>query len=137
MKDAVRQVSEAGTPNLVTGTSKTFRSLARITGAAPSAAGPYVRRELRLADLSLWTQRLAAMSVADRSHLPGVSEARALQLLAGALVAEAALELLGAASLEICPWALREGLILRRLDQLLFEGPLRPTAIGPLAFEAH
>jgi exopolyphosphatase/guanosine-5'-triphosphate,3'-diphosphate pyrophosphatase len=29
--------------------------------------------------------------------------------------------------MEICPWALREGLILRRLDQLVFEGPLDPA----------
>ena len=28
---------------------------------------------------------------------------------------------------KICPWALREGLILRRLDQLVFEGPLEPA----------
>jgi exopolyphosphatase/guanosine-5'-triphosphate,3'-diphosphate pyrophosphatase len=67
------------------------------------------------------------MKVEDRLHLPGVSEARAPQLLAGALVAEAALELFEFPSLEICPWALREGLILRRLDQLVFAGPLDPA----------
>jgi exopolyphosphatase/guanosine-5'-triphosphate,3'-diphosphate pyrophosphatase len=109
-------------PNLVAGTSKTFRSLARITGAAPSAAGPFVRRELRLRDLRFWTQRLAAMPVEDRASLPGVSPVRAPQLLAGALVAEAAMELFKVESLEICPWALREGLILRRFDHLLLEG---------------
>ena len=67
------------------------------------------------------------MEVEDRLNLPGVSEARAPQLLAGALVAEAALELFEFPSMEICPWALREGLILRRLDQLVFEGPLEPA----------
>lgn len=122
LRDAVKEVGKAGKPNLVTGTSKTFRSLARIAGAAPSAAGPFVRRELQLTDLTLWTQRLAAMSVEDRSHLPGVSELRAPQILAGALVAEAALELYGEQTMEICPWALREGLILRRFDQLVAEG---------------
>jgi exopolyphosphatase/guanosine-5'-triphosphate,3'-diphosphate pyrophosphatase len=66
------------------------------------------------------------MSSEDRAHLPGVSETRALQLLAGALVAEAAMELFEVEELEICPWALREGLILRRLDQLVFDGPLAP-----------
>ncbi len=123
LKDPVRKFSTFGPPNLVTGSSKTFRSLARITGAAPSGMGPYVKRQLRLSDLGLWTQRLCAMSTADRLHLPGVSETRAGQLLAGALVAEAALELFKVPSLEICPWALREGLILRRLDQLVFDGP--------------
>ena len=38
--------------------------------------------------------------------------------IAGALVAEAVLDLLGLDALEICPWALREGIILRRLDAM-------------------
>lgn len=62
--------------------------------------------------------RLAGMSADERSRLPGVSEGRSRQLLAGALVAEAAMDLFGVETLEICPWALREGVILRRLDHL-------------------
>jgi exopolyphosphatase/guanosine-5'-triphosphate,3'-diphosphate pyrophosphatase len=65
-----------------------------------------------------WLPRLATMPVAERATLPGVSGQRAAQLLAGALVADAAMDLLGASELELCPWALREGLILRRLDSL-------------------
>jgi exopolyphosphatase / guanosine-5'-triphosphate,3'-diphosphate pyrophosphatase len=127
MEPAVRGFDKLGRANLVAGTSKTFRSLARIAGAAPSGAGPYVRRELHATDLGLWAQRISAMTVEDRLHLPGVSVARAPQLLAGALVAEAALELFKFPSMELCPWALREGLILRRLDQLVFDGPLDPA----------
>ena len=33
-------------------------------------------------------------------------------------MAEAALDLFGVESVEICPWALREGVILRRLDRM-------------------
>ncbi|MDQ4492090.1 Ppx/GppA family phosphatase [Sinomonas sp. ASV486] len=136
LRPAVKGFEKLGRPNLVTGTSKTFRSLARIAGAAPSAAGPYVRRVLLRTDLGLWAQRMSAMAASDRVHLPGVSEARARQLLAGALAAEAAMELFDVDELEICPWALREGLILRRLDQLVFEGPLEPPAhIGPIQSE--
>ena len=58
------------------------------------------------------------MTVAERTRLPGVSESRAAQLLAGAIVAESAMDLLDISSLEIGPWALREGVILRRLDGL-------------------
>jgi exopolyphosphatase/guanosine-5'-triphosphate,3'-diphosphate pyrophosphatase len=47
-----------------------------------------------------------------------VSSARAPQLPAGAIVADAAMDLFGVDELEICPWALREGVILRRLDVL-------------------
>lgn len=127
LKPVVRSFDAIGRANVVAGTSKTFRSLARIGGAAPSAAGPYVKRELHATDLGIWAQRLTAMKSEDRLHLPGVSEARANQLLAGALVAEAALELFAFKRIKICPWALREGLILRRLDQLIFDGPLEPA----------
>src|SRR5579859_6660175 len=49
------------------GTSKTFRQLARITGAAPSSEGPYVRRFLKHTDVGHWAERLAAMSTAERT----------------------------------------------------------------------
>jgi exopolyphosphatase/guanosine-5'-triphosphate,3'-diphosphate pyrophosphatase len=58
------------------------------------------------------------MKCADRAQLPGVSESRAAQLLAGAVVAHTALEVLGLDEVSVCPWALREGVILRRLDWL-------------------
>jgi exopolyphosphatase/guanosine-5'-triphosphate,3'-diphosphate pyrophosphatase len=118
LEEPIARFAELDPATLVAATSKSFRSLARITGAAPRAAGPYVKRELRLHDLTLWANRLAAMSSADRAELPGVSEVRAKQMLAAALVAEAALDGLGQAVAEICPWALREGLILQRFDQL-------------------
>jgi exopolyphosphatase/guanosine-5'-triphosphate,3'-diphosphate pyrophosphatase len=56
------------------------------------------------------------MSAAKRAALPGVSPGRAGQLLAGAVVAEAVMDLLDVAEVQVCPWALREGIILRRID---------------------
>ena len=107
-----------GTPDHAVGTSKTFRQLARIAGAAPSGEGFYVKRFLKHTDVSIWAERLAAMSRDERAHLPGVSEGRAGQMVAGAIVADAAMDLMDATQLEICPWALREGVILKRLDNL-------------------
>jgi exopolyphosphatase/guanosine-5'-triphosphate,3'-diphosphate pyrophosphatase len=118
----VREVSKPGPPDVVVGTSKTFRSLARVCGAAPSQEGPYVPRVLRREALADELPRLAKMTASQRSQLPGVSPKRAGQLLAGALVADAAMDLLGAAELVICPWALREGVILRRLDSMVTQG---------------
>lgn len=112
------QLARVGEPQLTVGTSKTVRSLARVCGAAPRGEGPYVPRTLSLADLSELVPRLARTTAAERARLPGVSAARAPQLLAGALVVESAMELLGTESLTVCPWALREGLILRFLDGL-------------------
>jgi exopolyphosphatase / guanosine-5'-triphosphate,3'-diphosphate pyrophosphatase len=107
-----------GPPDHVVGTSKTFRQLARIAGAAPSGDGPYVKRTLRHADVAALAERLPAMSQAERTRLPGVSASRVAQLPAGAIVADAILDLLGVEAVELCPWALREGVILRRLDLL-------------------
>jgi exopolyphosphatase/guanosine-5'-triphosphate,3'-diphosphate pyrophosphatase len=112
----VRQVTRAGDIDRVVGSSKTLRSLARITGAAPSSEGPYVARTLRRSDIEQWLPKLTTMSTERRMALPGVSPTRARQLLAGAIVADAAMDLLGADRLDICPWALREGILLRRMD---------------------
>ncbi len=107
-----------GRPDHVVGTSKTFRQLARIAGAAPSGEGLYVKRVLRHADVAALAERLPKMTQAERARLPGVSVSRTPQLPAGAIVADAILDLLSADQIELCPWALREGVILRRLDLL-------------------
>jgi exopolyphosphatase/guanosine-5'-triphosphate,3'-diphosphate pyrophosphatase len=112
----LRPLTRTGPVDRAVGTSKTMRSLARVTGAAPSSDGPYAARHLERDALARLVGRLGGMTVAERSSLPGVSASRAPQLLAGALVAEAAMDLLGVERLDICPWALREGVILRRLD---------------------
>jgi exopolyphosphatase/guanosine-5'-triphosphate,3'-diphosphate pyrophosphatase len=114
----VGRIQRTGAPQRAVATSKTFRQLARITGAAPSSEGPLVPRSLALSDLTEWIPKLASLSAAERSELPGVSLGRAPQLLAGALVAEAAMELFGVERVDVCPWALREGVILRRLDRI-------------------
>ena len=114
----VGEFSRFGAPDHVVATSKTFKQLARLAGAARSTEGLYVQRELKRRSLEDWVPKLASMTVDERAELPGVSEGRAAQLLAGALVAEGAMDLFGVETLEICPWALREGVILRRLDHM-------------------
>ncbi|GAA3816168.1 Ppx/GppA family phosphatase [Streptomyces chiangmaiensis] len=114
----VGEFSRFGAPDHVVATSKTFKQLARLAGAARSAEGLYVQRDLKRQSLEAWVPRLTGMTAAERSDLPGVSDGRAGQLLAGALVAEGAMDLFGVETVEICPWALREGVILRRLDHM-------------------
>jgi len=114
----VGEFSRFGAPDHVVATSKTFKQLARLAGAARSTEGLYVQRELKAESLGALVPELAAMTTAERAALPGVSEGRANQLVAGALVAEAAMDLFAVKTLEVCPWALREGVILRRLDHM-------------------
>lgn len=123
--DVVADVSRLGAPDHAVACSKTFKQLARVTGAAPSSEGPLVRRVLRRDVLAEKLPELARMDAAARAAIPGVSSTRAGQLLAGAVVAEAAMDLFSLAELEICPWALREGVMLERIDSL---PPPRPPA---------
>ncbi|MGH3439211.1 MAG: hypothetical protein ACRDRN_22465 [Sciscionella sp.] len=111
-----KQLRRAGEPERAVATSKTFRTLARLTGAAPSSVGPWQRRTLTDSGLRQLIAFISRMSSGDLAELEGVSGSRAHQLVAGALVAEATMRALSLSSLEICPWALREGVILRRLD---------------------
>ncbi|MGI9162121.1 MAG: hypothetical protein ACR2JI_04225 [Mycobacterium sp.] len=117
LADAAKAMLAAGPPDLAVGTSKTFRSLARLTGAAPSGAGPRVKRTLTANGLRQLIAFISRMTTADRAELEGVSAERAPQIVAGALVAEASMRALSLESVDICPWALREGIILRRLDR--------------------
>jgi exopolyphosphatase/guanosine-5'-triphosphate,3'-diphosphate pyrophosphatase len=112
-----KKLAKLGDPDRVVATSKTFRSLARLTGASPSSAGPRAHRVLTDAGLRQLIAFISRMSAADLAELEGVSASRAHQLVAGALVAQATMRALARPELEICPWALREGVILRRLDQ--------------------
>lgn len=111
-----KELKAAGRPDLTVATSKTFRTLARLTGAAPSSAGPRVQRTLTVSGLRQLIAFISRMTAADRAELEGVSADRSPQLVAGALVAEASMRALSIDQVQICPWALREGLILRRLD---------------------
>ncbi|MCO6009943.1 Ppx/GppA family phosphatase [Actinoallomurus purpureus] len=114
----VSGVTRRGTPDHAVATSKTFKQLARITGAVPTSQGPLVRRVLSHQDLTESARRLAEMTVEERAQLPGVSEGRVPQLPAGAIVADAAMDLFNLSEVVICPWALREGVILRHLSTL-------------------
>ncbi len=99
-------------------TSKTFRTLARLTGAAPYSAGLQVPRQLTYEGLCQLTGFVSRLESSALAELPGVSPDRAHQVPAGAAVAAATLRLLDVPCVRICPWALREGVILRRLDSL-------------------
>jgi exopolyphosphatase/guanosine-5'-triphosphate,3'-diphosphate pyrophosphatase len=107
-----------GSLEIAGGPDEAFRSLARICGAPPAAEGALVPRTLELGDLRDWIPKLVAMTPDELAGLPGVSPSRSHQIVPGALVAEACMDIFDLAELEICPWALREGVILERLDQL-------------------
>jgi exopolyphosphatase/guanosine-5'-triphosphate,3'-diphosphate pyrophosphatase len=118
LEPAARKLRSAGKPDLVAATSKTFRTLARLTGAAPYSAGLQVPRALTLEGLDQLVGFVSRIESGALGELRGVSIDRAHQVPAGAVVAAATMRALDVRCVRICPWALREGVILRRLDSL-------------------
>ncbi|MGY1630156.1 hypothetical protein ACI784_00395 [Geodermatophilus sp. SYSU D01186] len=118
IRPAAKKLLAGGPPDLVAATSKTFRTLARLTGAAPYSAGLRAPRQLTLDGLVQLIGFVSRIESAALAELQGVSPDRAHQVPAGAVVARAAMRALDVPSVRICPWALREGVILRRLDSL-------------------
>jgi exopolyphosphatase / guanosine-5'-triphosphate,3'-diphosphate pyrophosphatase len=135
VRATLREVSDRllweGVPDRVIGTSKTFKQLARLAGSPAQREGPFVRRRVTAADLDAWIPRLAGLRAAKRAELQGVSHSRSRQILAGAMVARAAMKTLNVDSVDVCPWALREGIVLHYLQSMhtgSFDLPLRPLA---------
>lgn len=93
-------------------TSKTFRTLARLTDYWYKDGGKTLEHSALVAAI----EKLKDLTNAQRADLPGVSASRARQLLAGAIVAESVMKHLKIEEVEICPWALREGIVLKWLD---------------------
>jgi len=118
-----------GVPERAIGTSKTFKQLARLSGAPSQRKGPFVRRSVTAKDLEAWITRLAGMRAGERAKLRGVSGSRSRQIIAGAVVAKAGMKALNVDCVDVCPWALREGILLHYLQTTLnqsFDLPLRP-----------
>ncbi|MEV8431692.1 Ppx/GppA phosphatase family protein [Streptomyces chartreusis] len=103
-------------PHTAVATSRTFQQLARLCGAAPGRHGPFVERAVRRQDLRRAIEQLSGLTADERAALPGISGPRSRQSLAGAIIGHAAMKLSAVKSLMICPWALREGILLRYLE---------------------
>ena len=82
---------------------------------------------MTLDQLEDWLPRLAAISPDQRVALPGVTPERTYQIVGGGLVVDEIMKALDVKEIEICPWALREGAILRWLLTII-----RLTASGCL-----
>lgn len=115
LRDVAARIRWEG-PRTATATSRTFQQLGRLCGAAAGRHGPFVERQLARSDLREAVGRLSALTATERALLPGISAPRAAQSLAGAVVAHTAMKLTGLQSVTICPWAIREGVMLRHIE---------------------
>ena len=103
------------------GTSGTIETIAAIDardklGLEPSTLNGY---EFTLSDLHRWIHRFQKMDHTERAQIPGMPDRRSEVILAGAIVLQEAMALLGVGSIKICERALREGVI---VDWMLSNG---------------
>lgn len=129
LRDVATRIRWEG-PRTAVATSRTFQQLARLCGAPPGKKGPFVTRRIARADLEAAADELASLPAAERAALPGISASRARQSLAGAVIAHTAMQCMEIDAVTLSPWALREGVMLRHLQEQV---SLRS---GP-AVEAH
>lgn len=115
LRDVAARVRWEG-PRTAVATSRTFQQLGRLCGAAPGRHGPFMDRTLRRGDLREAVSTLAALPAAERARLPGISAPRAAQSLAGAVIGHTAMKLTGLTTVTVCPWAIREGVMLRHME---------------------
>jgi exopolyphosphatase/guanosine-5'-triphosphate,3'-diphosphate pyrophosphatase len=109
-------------PDHVVGSSKAIRSLARLVGyPAPGWSGTD-RMLLPRESLGSWIPRLARLPASARQELPGITADRTFQIVAAAVSLHAAMSVLDIDELEVSPWALREGVLLRYIEQLSWSG---------------
>jgi exopolyphosphatase/guanosine-5'-triphosphate,3'-diphosphate pyrophosphatase len=98
--------------DIASGTSKTFRTLAKIS----QNLYPKFGQHLTLQALNEMVPELQSLDLDSRKKLSSVSAERAPQIVAGAMVARQLMKTLSLREIQICPWALREGIVLHRLD---------------------
>jgi exopolyphosphatase/guanosine-5'-triphosphate,3'-diphosphate pyrophosphatase len=128
LSPAVPALCAHGRPDLAVGTSKTIRSLIRLADIVGATGRP--RRTLTHSQLNELISVLRRTPTAELAERAAINPARARQLMAGATVARTAMRLLGLRQLTPCPWALREGVILHRLDVLPFREDLPAASAG-------
>lgn len=105
-------------PHHVAGSSKAIRSLARLAGYPMTGRNGTERTLLPRAGLASWIPRLARIPAAARQELPGITADRTFQIVAAAVVVHQAMKTLEVGELEVSPWALREGILLRYIESL-------------------
>ncbi|MBN9175128.1 MAG: Ppx/GppA family phosphatase [Microbacterium sp.] len=114
---------EGPRPDHVVGSSKAIRSLAKLAGYPVPGWSGIERMVLPRAALGSWIPRLARIPASARQELPGITPDRTFQIVAGAVVLHTAMTLMRVDELEVSPWALREGVLLRYIESLSWSAP--------------
>ncbi|WP_312169653.1 Ppx/GppA family phosphatase [Microbacterium sp.] len=118
LADVLPRFGDLPRPDHVVGSSKAIRSLARLAGYPMPGWSGIQRMVLPREALGSWIPRLARIPASARQELPGITADRAFQIVAAAVSLHTAMTALKVDELEVSPWALREGVLLRYIEQL-------------------
>ncbi|OYE02819.1 Ppx/GppA phosphatase family protein [Nostoc sp. 'Peltigera membranacea cyanobiont' 232] len=137
------QIEES--PRLV-GTSGTIETLAMIharenLGVIPSTLNGY---QFSLKDLQELVNRLRKLSNSEKIEIPGMPDKRSEVILAGAVILQEAMTLLGSESITVCERSLREGVIVDWMlahglieDKLRYQSSVRERNVLKIANKYH
>ncbi|MDZ8188184.1 MAG: Ppx/GppA phosphatase family protein [Nostoc sp. ChiSLP02] len=137
---------EFGESVRLVGTAGTIETVAVIlarekSGAIPSTLNGY---QFSLKDLRELVNRLRKLSNAERAAVPGMPEKRSEVILAGAVILQEAMTLLGLESVTVCERSLREGVIVDWMlthglieDKLRYQSSVRERNVLKLANKYH
>ncbi|AVH73239.1 Ppx/GppA phosphatase family protein [Nostoc sp. 'Lobaria pulmonaria (5183) cyanobiont'] len=132
-------------PRLV-GTAGTIETLAMIharekSGVIPSTLNGY---QFSFKDLQELVNRLRKLSNSEKAEIPGMPEKRPEVILAGAVILQEAMTLLGSESVTVCERSLREGVIVDWMlthglieDKLCYQSSVRERNVLKLADKYH
>jgi exopolyphosphatase/guanosine-5'-triphosphate,3'-diphosphate pyrophosphatase len=132
-------------PRLV-GTAGTIETLAMIharekSGLIPSTLNGY---QFSLKDLQELVNRLRKVSNSEKADIPGMPDKRSEVILAGAVILQEVMTLLGSESVTVCERSLREGVIVDWMlahglieDKLRYQSSVRERNVLKLANKYH
>jgi exopolyphosphatase/guanosine-5'-triphosphate,3'-diphosphate pyrophosphatase len=123
LEPVVELMRSQARPDHVVGSSKTIRSLAKLAGYPLAGWSGSERMRLPRAALGSWIPRLARIPALARQELPGITADRTFQIVAGAVVLHTAMTVMDVDELDVSPWALREGVLLRYIESLSWSDP--------------
>ncbi|WP_298921418.1 Ppx/GppA phosphatase family protein [uncultured Nostoc sp.] len=144
--DEVLTNLELGESPRLVGTAGTIETLAMIharekSGVIPSTLNGY---QFSLKDLREWVNRLRKLSNSEKAGIPGMPDKRAEVILAGAVILQEAMTLLGSESVTVCERSLREGVIVDWMlahglieDKLRYQSSVRERNVLKLANKYH
>jgi exopolyphosphatase / guanosine-5'-triphosphate,3'-diphosphate pyrophosphatase len=129
------------TPKMI-GTAGTIETLAAIlnldkNGHVPTRIHGF---KIQLSELRNLITRLRRMTISERTAIDGISDRRAEIIVAGAVILQEAMTLLGMESLAVCERSLREGVIVDWMltqglieDRLKYQGSIRERSTLKIA----